>query len=71
MNRCTFPDKSDLAGLVCRVLRESPLGMILEELSAGPKQKEDVTRLYLADFVHMVHRPTSAHPSMELEVLCA
>ena len=56
---------------MCRVLRESPLGTILEELSAGPKQKEDVTRLYLADFVHMVHRPTSAHPSMELEVLCA
>ena len=67
MNRCTFPEKSDLEGLVCRLLGKSPLGMILS--SATPEREEDMTHLYLADFVHMIHRPRSAHPSMELEVL--
>ena len=58
--------KTDLETLVGRLLKESALCVILE--SVGDKEKEVLADLYLTDFVHMVYKPRSDNPQMELEV---
>ena len=63
---CTLAEKTDLETLVGRLLKQSALGGILE--SVGHKEKEVLTYCYLTDFVHMVYKPRSDNPQMELEV---
>ena len=66
-------DEADLEARICKLLHQSPLGEILEAVeqedsSVEQEDKEGLVSLYLSDFIHMVYKPKSDNPQMELEV---
>ena len=66
-------DEADPETLVDKLLHKSPLGEILEAVNqedqpVEQEDKEGLASLYLSDFIHMVYKPKSDNPQMELEV---